>query len=458
MLSNYNYLPHTQEDRAQMLKEIGLPNQEDLFSNIPKDLKEGFNLFLPKAYCELELQSRMLELAKKNIWNGDYISFLGAGCYDHYIPSIVENIASKVEFLTAYTPYQPEISQGTLQAIYEFQSMICSLTGMDVANASMYDGATATAEAVLMACRITKRTKAIIARTLNPETQDVIKTYLNGPEIDIDVSPMNDEGITDTNKLKELITKEVACVVIQMPNFLGNIEDVKKIEAIAHENGSLFVVSMNPISVGILKTPGQYGADIVIGDGQPLGCNMMYGGPAFGFMACTNKFMRQLPGRIAGATLDKNGNTAYTLTLQTREQHIRREKATSNICSNQALCALTSCVYMSAIGPKGLKELANISFQRAHHLATKINNIPGFSILTENFFNEFIMVLPKELSEETFNNKMLELKIIPGINVSSYFEELPRSILVSITEKNKLVDLYLFISALKDISKSLGLG
>ncbi|MGD9581857.1 MAG: aminomethyl-transferring glycine dehydrogenase subunit GcvPA [Vampirovibrionia bacterium] len=448
-MSNYNYLPQTKEDRTQMLKEIGLTKEEDLFKPIPEELKNCFNLFLPDAYCELELQNRILELAKKNVWSGDYISFLGAGCYDRFIPSIVESITSKVEFLTAYTPYQPEISQGTLQAIYEFQSMMCALTGMDVANASMYDGATATAEAILMACRVTRRSKAIIARTLNPETQDVIRTYLNGPEIKLDIAPMDNEGITDLSELQKMINKETACVVIQMPNFLGCLEEVRKIESIVHETGALFVVAIDPISVGLIKSPGKYNADIVVGDGQSLGCNMMYGGPAFGFMACKEKYMRQMPGRIAGATLDKDGNTAYTLTLQTREQHIRREKATSNICSNQALCALSACVYLSAIGPKGLKEVANISFQRAHHLANKIANIPGFSIHTENFFNEFILLLPEELSEESFNKKMIDLKIIPGINISSYYEELPRSILISITEKNKLVDIYLFLTDIK---------
>lgn len=448
----HNYLPNTDESRQKMLDAIGASSQEDLFKNIPEELQKNTSLVLPESHCELEIQNRILELAQKNIWPGGYVSFLGAGCYNRYIPSVIDNILSRVEFLTAYTPYQPEISQGTLQAIYEFQTMICNLTGMDVSNASMYDGATATAEAILMSCRITKKNKTIVSRALNPETQDVIKTYLSGPDIDIITAPINEDSITDINNLFELTAnKDIASIVIQVPNFLGNIEEVRKIEQIAHNSGALFVVIIDPISVGMIKPPGAYGADIVTGDGQSLGNNMMYGGPAFGFMACRQKHMRNMPGRIVGSSLDSDRNTAYTLTLQTREQHIRRDKATSNICTNHSLCALAGSIYLSTIGPKGLKEIANICFQRAHFLANKISEIEGFKIPHDNFFNEFIMILPDNLSVDVFNKEMLDRKIIPGINLNSYYHELPGAILISVTEKNKPVDLYLFLSALREL-------
>ena len=456
-MNKFNYLPHTDEDRKEMLKAIGVSKQEDLFNNIPSDLKSNSTLIIPEGLSELEVNERILELARKNIWSGEYFSFLGGGYYDRYIPSVINQITSRVEFQTAYTPYQPEISQGTLQAIYEFQSMICTLTGMDVANASMYDGATATAEAVLMACRTTRRNKAIVSRVVNTETQDVIMTYLSGPEIDLVTAPINKDNVTDVNSLKELLDKDVACVVIQNPNYLGSLEEVRKIEKLTHEFGALFIVNIDPISVGLIKQPGTYGADIAVGEGQSLGCSMMLGGPGFGFMACKQKFMRQMPGRIVGQTLDNRGNIAYTLTLQTREQHIRREKATSNICTNQSLCALGACVYLSSLGPQGLKELSNTCFQRAHYLANKIEEIPGFKVATDNFFNEFVIILPKQITEEDFINHMIENKVLPGIPSGLYFKEIPNSILVCVTEKNKPLDLYIYISAVKDLAHQLEL-
>lgn len=454
-MNKFNYLPHTDNDRNLLLKEIGLSKAEDLFQNIPEKLRQT-KLVLPEPLTEIEVQERIHELARKNVWLGDYVSFLGGGAYNRYIPSIVEHVITRPEFLTAYTPYQPEISQGTLQYIYEYQSMICGLTGMDVSNASMYDVSSATAEAVLMSCRITRRNKALISRTVDPETQQVIKTYMAGPEIDNEVIPMED-GKTCINSLKNLLNKDVACVVIQMPNFLGNLEEVKKIEQLTHEHGALFVVISDPISVGILKTPGQYGADIVIGNGQSLGNSLMYGGPYLGFMACKEKYMRQMPGRIVGTTLDNRGNKVYTLTVQTREQHIRREKATSNICSNHSLNALAACVYLSTLGPNGLKELANICFQRAHYLANKIRKLPGFKVLFENFFNEFVMVLPEDITEEAFEKEMINNKILPGIFISRYYNEIPNAILVSVTEKNSEVDLYFFTTVLEQLSNRIQL-
>lgn len=452
-MKHHNYIPHTCQDRQEMLNIIGINSQDDLFKNIPDSLKD-VNLLIPEALSELELNNRILELAQKNKWPGEYVSFLGAGYYDRYIPAAVEHIVSRSEFLTAYTPYQPEISQGTLQAIYEYQTMICNLTGMDVSNASMYDGSTATAEAILMACRITKKEKVLISRTIDPETQLVTKTYLDGADIKPHIIQMSD-GIMDIQSLKDNIDVKTACVVVQMPNFLGNLEEVKKIEQITHEHKALLIVISEPISIGLLKPPGKYGADIVVGNGQSLGNQMMYGGPGFGFLACKEKYMRQIPGRVIGATVDNRGNTAYTLTLQTREQHIRREKATSNICTNNSLNALTASVYLSLIGPQGLKELSNICFQRAHYLANKINEIPGFKVAFENFFNEFVLILPDEIDEDEFMEEMLNLKILAGLSIGKYYNEIPNSILVSVTEKNSPVELYLYINALKEISSSL---
>lgn len=452
-MKQYNYIPHTCEDRQEMLQAIGVNSQNDLFTNIPEALRD-INLIIPEALSELELNNRILELAQKNKWQGEYVSFLGAGCYDRYVPAAVDYIASRAEYLTAYTPYQPEISQGTLQAIYEYQTMICNLTGMDISNASMYDGSTAAAEAILMACRVTKKSNALISRAIDPETQLVIKTYIEGANIKSNVVDI-EEGITNLQALKNSISDDIACVIIQMPNFLGNLEEVKKIEQITHEHKALFVVIAEPISLGLLKSPGHYGADIVVGNGQSLGNQMMFGGPGFGFLACKEKYMRQIPGRVIGSTVDNRGNTAYTLTLQTREQHIRRDKATSNICTNNSLNALSATIHLSLLGPQGIKELSNICFQRAHYLANKINEIQGFKVAYENFFNEFVLIIPEEINEDEFMKDMLDLKILAGLSIGKYYNEIPNSILVSVTEKNTPVELYLYINALKEISSNL---
>lgn len=455
-MTQFNYLPNTTSDREQMMKTIGISSQEELFNQIPEAIK-NITLRIPEAHSEFELEKKLIELAKKNIEIGEYISFMGAGYYNRYIPAIIDNVLSRCEFLTAYTPYQPEVSQGTLQAIYEFQTMICSLTAMDVANASMYDGATATAEAALMASRITKRDKVIVSRAVDPETQQVLKTYLSAPEIEIITIGLDDEGITDIQKLEKEINKEIACVIIQMPNFLGNLEEVRKIEQITHNAGALYITNIDPISVGLIKPPGTYNADIVVGEGQSLGCSLSYGGPGFGFMATRQKYLRQMPGRIVGATVDKTGERAFTLTLQTREQHIRREKATSNICTNHSLNALAASIYLSMLGPAGLKELANICFQRAHYLASKISEIPGFKVPYTNFFSNFIITLPDGTTEENFIRMISEYKILPGVTISAYYDEIPNSLLVSVTETNSEVELFLFINAIREISKQLEL-
>lgn len=432
-----------------MLATIGISSQEELFSHIPEALK-NVKLNIPESLSELEVQQKLLEIAHNNKWHGNYLSFVGSGCYDRYIPAAIETVVSRSEFLTAYTPYQPEISQGTLQMIYEFQTMICNLTGMEVTNASMYDGPTAAAEAALMACRITKRHKIIISRSVHPESQFIIKTYMTGPEVEDITIPIND-GITDTQVLERSIDNNVACVIIQMPNTLGNIEDIEKIEKTAHSAGALLVVIAEPISLGLLKSPGDYGADIVVGDGQSLGTPMMFGGPSFGFLSTKEKYVRQLPGRIVGSTLDNRGNTVYTLTLQAREQHIRRDKATSNICTNNSLNALAASVYLSLIGPQGLKEIANICFQRAHYLANKISQIPGFIVPFKNFFNEFIVILPEELPVDFFLDSMMKKNILAGIKISHYYTEISNSILLTVTEKNSPGDLFCFVEIIKEI-------
>jgi glycine dehydrogenase subunit 1 len=455
-LTQYNYLPNTSQDRQEMLDAIGVRNQDELFKQIPEKLKNTQFRFTG-GLSELELENKLIELAKKNLAVGEHISFLGGGSYNRYIPAVIDNILSRCEFLTAYTPYQPEISQGTLQAIFEYQTMICALTGMDVSNASMYDGATAAAEAALMACRITRRSKIIISRTLDPATQEVIKTYLKGPDIELILVPMNEEGVTDLDALEEALNNKIAGVIIEMPNFLGNLEEVRKIEKLTHDTGAFYIVSMDPISAGLIKPPGTYKADIVIGSGQSLGSGLMFGGPDFGFMACKEKYMRQLPGRIVGETVDKNGERVFTLTLQAREQHIRREKATSNICTNHSLNALAASIYLSILGPQGIKELANICFQRAHYLANKLEDIPGFRIPFPNFFNSFVLKLPDHTNEEEFINEMMANKVLAGIKTGTYYNEIPNSVLITVTEMNSPVELYLFIVTVKEFAQKLEL-
>lgn len=450
---NYNYNPHTAESRQEMLEAIEVKSQEDLFNQIPASLRDT-SLSIPEGLSELELQKKLLELARKNLWQGEYLNFMGAGCYNRYVPAVIDHIISRAEFLTAYTPYQPEISQGTLQAIYEYQSMMCTLTGMDVSNASMYDGATAAAEAILMACRITKKSKAIISKTINPEYQYVISTYASKNNTEI-IFINNNLGETDLNQLKEVVDDNTACVLIEMPNFLGNIENYEEIEKLTHEAKALFIVAMDPISVGLLKPPGSYGADIVIGDGQQLGSYVFFGGPSFGFMACKQNYLRNLPGRIVGATVDNKGNKAYTLTLQTREQHIRRDKATSNICSNHSLNAIAASIYLSVVGPQGLKEIATLSFQRAHYLADKLSQIQGFQVAYETFLNEFVLLLPKHIDVTDFINEMEQKRILPGVKISQFYTELPNALLVSVTENNPQTDLFLYATMANDVANKL---
>lgn len=381
------YVPGTLREQQQMLESLGCSSIEELFTEIPKDVRMNGPLNLPDGLSELEVRNKIGKMAGKNkVFSTIY---RGCGAYNHYIPSIVKQITSKEEFVSAYTPYQAEISQGILQSIFEYQTMICELTGMDVSNASVYDGATAAAEAVIM-CVERKRSKALVSETMNPQTIETIRTYCTGANIEL-VLIASKDGKTDLDKLKSMVDESTACVLVQQPNYYGQIEDCDEIGNITKESGAKYVISSNPISLAIIKTPAEYGADVAVGEGQALGIPLSFGGPYLGFMAATEKMMRKLPGRIAGETKDAQGRRAYVLTLQAREQHIRREKASSNICSNQALCAMTAAVYMGAMGEAGLRNAACLSYSKAHYLAEQLCGLENFEMAyTGDFFNEFV--------------------------------------------------------------------
>ena len=409
-----NYTAHNEETRTELLKAVGVKSVDELFSHLPVKMGE---LNLSDGKSEMEVQRLIKSLAKKN--KVDYISFIGGGCYNKFIPAALSQVAQRVEFLTAYTPYQPEISQGTLQVMYEYQSMICMLTGMDVANASVYDGGSACAEAISMACRITKKHKALVSNTLTPEYKDVNKTYSWGANIEVD---WFDELNIDTS--------EYACVLVQNPDYYGEIRQLPSVN-------TLLVVCTNPSNLAVIKPPVE--ADIVVGDIQPLGISQSFGGPHAGFMACKSKYMRQLPGRLAGKTVDAEGEVAYTLTLQTREQHIRREKATSNICSNQALIALAATLYLSLVGEKGFKQAGILSVNYAHKLSEELDKI-GIKTLNTNFLNEFVIEVDN--SDEVLN-KLKENNILGGIKLDD------KKILVCTTEMNTEEDIERYVSCLK---------
>ncbi len=389
-----SYVPNTLEERKKMLQEIGYSSIEDLFAHIPEEVKLKGELNIPKGKTEFEVRREMEQIAEKN--QVFKTIFRGAGAYRHFIPAMVKNVTSKENLLTAYTPYQAEISQGILQSIFEYQTMICDLTGMDVSNASVYDGATAAAEGVAM-CQERKKHKAFISGTVPPYVLEVVETYCFGNGMELEVIPEKD-GLTDKEYLKEHIDAQTACVYIQHPNYYGNLEDAEEIGEIVHGAGAKYVMGVNPISLGVIKTPAEYGADVAVGEGQPLGLSLGFGGPYLGFMASKEAMMRKLPGRIVGETVDHNGKTGYVLTLQAREQHIRREKASSNICSNQALCALAVGVYLATMGNEGVRQAAVLCTSKAHYLAEELQKI-GYKICNKaEFFHEFVTesVVPAE--------------------------------------------------------------
>jgi len=387
-----SYVPSTREERREMLRAIGLEDYRDLYKDVPQEMYLDRPLNLPEGMSELEVSRAMQEMANKNRVFSTVLR--GAGAYDHYIPSVVKYIPAKEEFLTAYTPYQAEMSQGVLQSIFEYQTMICALTGMDVSNASVYDGATAAAEAAAM-CRDRKRRVTLISAAAHPDTINTVRTYCYGTNDELRIVPAKD-GRTDMDALKEMLTEDVASFYVQQPNFYGQFEEAEAIAELVHQAGAMYIMGCNPIALAIIKTPAECGADIAVGEGQPLGMPLSFGGPYLGYMATTSKHMRKLPGRIVGETVDAKGNRAYVLSLQAREQHIRREKASSNICSNQALCALTAGVYMASMGPEGMAEAARQSMAKAHYLANGLCAIPGVSLkYTGEYFHEFVTVMPK---------------------------------------------------------------
>lgn len=387
-----SYVPSTEAERREMLKAIGLTDYRELYRDVPEKMYLDEPLNIPEGMSELEVSNAISAMAAKNKVFKTVLR--GAGAYDHYIPSIVKYIPTKEEFLTAYTPYQAEMSQGVLQSIFEYQTMICELTGMDVSNASVYDGATAAGEAAAM-CRDRKRRVTLVSGASHPDTINTVRTYCYGTGDEMRIVPMKD-GKTDMAALREMLTEDVASVYIQQPSFFGQLEDAAAIGEMVHAAGAMYIMGCNPIALAIMKTPKDCGADIAVGEGQPLGMPLSYGGPYLGFMATLTKHMRKLPGRIVGQTTDSKGDTAYVLSLQAREQHIRREKASSNICSNQALCAFTAGLYMATMGPDGMAEAARQSMAKAHYLAAKLREIPGVILKYKgDFFHEFVTELPR---------------------------------------------------------------
>ncbi len=406
-----SYVPATAAERREMLDAIGMKSEKELYADVPASMMLDHPLNIPSGKSELEVRNEMTKLAAENKVYDTVLR--GAGAYDHYIPSIVKYIPAKEEFLTAYTPYQAELSQGILQSIFEYQTMICQLTGMDVSNASVYDGATAAAEAAAM-CRDRKRTVTLISAAAHPDMINTVRTYCYGTNHELRVVPAKN-GVTDVDALKEMLTDDVASFILQSPNFFGQIEDAKAIGETVHAAKAQFIFSFNPISLAVLNTPKEVGADIAVGEGQPLGLPMAWGGPYLGIMTATNRMMRKLPGRIVGQTTDHDGNLAYVLSLQAREQHIRREKASSNICSNEALCALTAGLYLATVGPDGLKEVAKQCMAKAHYLCKALCEIPGVELKYNGpFFHEFVTVMPKR---DEVLAKLDEAGILGGLEV-----------------------------------------
>ena len=446
------FIPTTDENRKEMLEAIGVSEFEDLLEAIPEDARFKGKIDLPEPLSEYEVTKLLKELAEKNAHTGNYLCFLGGGAYDHFIPAAVGHVISRPEFYTAYTPYQPEVSQGNLQAIYEYQTMIANLTGMDVANASMYDGASALAEAAILVQAQSRREKIIISKSVHPFYRRVVATYCERSGVCMNEVGI-ENGITDLNQLEDSIDDQTAGVLIQNPNFFGNLEDAETIGKIVHDTGGLFVVSADPISLGILKPPGEYGADVVTGEGQVLGNPINLGGPYVGIFAVKNPLVRKLPGRLVGVTEDQDGRRGFVLTLQTREQHIRREKATSSICTNEQLCALASTVYLSLMGKQGLPEVANLCLQKAHYLAKELMKIDNIELLySRPFFKEFAIKCP--VNPKTIIEKMHQERIFAGIDLSRFDYGIKDGLLIAVTEKRTKKEMDTYIDAMKSIVKN----
>ena len=445
----FPYIPCTPEDEKYMLDSLGLTSVEELFTDIPEQIRLKKKLDLENPKSELEVEKILKKLSQRNWDAGSTPYFLGAGIYDHYIPATVRFVKSRSEFYTAYTPYQPEISQGTLQAIFEYQTMICELTGMDVSNASLYDGASAAAEAAFLAIESTRRDQILVSETVHPDTRKVLSTFMNHRGFELITIPMKN-GVTDIDTLKRIISGNTAAILIQTPNFLGYLEEIDEAEELIHKHNGLLILSVDPISLGIFKSPGEWGADIAIGEGQSLGNPMSFGGPSFGFMACTKTLMRKMPGRIVGQTKDREGKRGFVSTLQAREQHIRREKATSNICSNQALNALAATVYLTTMGKEGIQEVARQCYDKAHYAASLITESGKYRLAYDQpFFKEFPMV--SSVSTEKVQKSLLEKGIIGGYSLSRDYPELENGILYCITEKRTRGEIETLVQILEEI-------
>jgi glycine dehydrogenase subunit 1 len=427
------YIPLTDDDRRAMLATVGAESTDELFADIPAEHRNPA-LDLPPALSEADLLRELTELAGHNRSTAELPSFLGAGAYRHFIPSVVDHIIRRGEYLTAYTPYQPEISQGTLQTVFEFQSLVCELTGMDVANAGMYDGASALAEACLMACSVAGRRRILLLDTVHPHAIDTVRTYAAGRGLAVEVVSPDEATVGDDD----------ACLAAQQPNFFGYLEELSKLGRAAHDAGALFVVSADPVSLGLFRPPAAFGADIVVGEGQPLGVPLSFGGPYVGLFACREQFVRHMPGRVVGRTKDLDGRTGYVLTLQTREQHIRRERATSNICTSQQLVALAFTVALCTLGKQGLRRMAELCYHKAHYAAGRIAELPGYDLPLDGvFFQEFVVRCPLPPAE--VNGRLLERNIIGGYDVSDRVE---RGLLLCFSELHTREEIDRLVQAL----------
>lgn len=441
---SHRYLPLTEKDKKEMLGTIGVSDISDLFSDIPENIRFKGELEIKPKKSETSLLRELTSISNKNITTETHVSFLGAGVYDHYIPTVVDHVISRSEFYTAYTPYQPEISQGELQAIFEFQTMISELTAMDVANSSMYDGPTAFAEAATMSAGKTGKKKIVVSKGVHYQAIEVLKTYCKAQGLEV-VEVDMDGSYTDLEKLDAASDEDTAAVMVQYPNFLGSVEDLESIEKIAHKNKGLFVVNSNPLALSILTPPGEFDADIVTGDTQVFGIPTQFGGPHCGYFAATKKLMRKMPGRLIGQTQDDEGNRGFVLTLQAREQHIRREKATSNICSNQALNALASSVAMSALGKKGAVEMAENNIQNTYYMKNKMKS-KGFEVLDGQSFNEFAVKLSKNVDD--INDVLYDDGFIGGFNLGRVDENFANHMLIAVTELRTKDEIDAFVERL----------
>jgi glycine dehydrogenase subunit 1 len=440
------YIPNTPTQQREMLQAIGVATVEDLLARIPPKARLSRPLNLPGAMAETDLVRHVRRMAAANAAADDFVCFLGGGSYDHAIPSPINHLVSRGEFFTAYTPYQPEASQGTLRTIFEYQTMMAELTGMDVANASIYDGASSLAEAALMAHSVTGRDGILLSRGVNPLYRQVVETYCEGPELRLRSVPVGD-GVTDLDALRKAVTDRAAAVVVQSPNFFGCLEDLRAAAEIAHGAGALLVAVSDPANLGLLTPPGALGADIVVGEGQGLGVPMGFGGPNLGVFATRKELVRRMPGRLVGATVDLDGQRGFVLTLQTREQHIRREKATSNICTNVALCALMATIYVAIMGKRGLRKVGELSTAKAHYAAAELTKIPGVRLrFAAPFFKEFTLQLPK--SPDRVVKRLLKERILGGVPLKAFDRQFRDCLLVAVTERRTREEIDAFAAAL----------